>query len=239
MDRFFLKPDEWGEEQLVLTGDEAHHAARVMRKQVGDEIEIFDGKGCWARGPIRELSKNAATVGIQETGISEEVFPKITLAVCIPKGKTMDLIVQKSVELGVNTIQPLISENTVVKISGEKEAHEKSQKWQRTALEACKQCGQNWVPEVKPVEELSGWLEKPHKGKKLIGALTGEVQNLRNCLRDSESLSFSVLVGPEGDFCSHELELALRSKFSPVTLGNTVLRVETACLCFISVLKFL
>ena len=166
MDRFFLAPEEWGEERLTLGGDEAHHAIRVMRKQVGDEIEVFDGQGRWARGGITALTKSELILEVSESGISERIQPEITLAVCIPKGKTMDLIVQKSVELGVTTIQPLISKNTVVKISSERDAQEKSRKWQRIALEACKQCGQNWLPATKiPPTRYSDFSRPPWSRK--------------------------------------------------------------------------
>lgn len=240
MDRFFLKPEEWGEGELVLTGSEAHHAARVMRKHVGDVIEVFDGQGRWARGEVVELSKSSLRIHLDAKGTSKAYSPEITLAVCLPKGKTMDWIVQKAVELGVSRIQPLTSANTVVKITGAEDALEKSEKWQRTALEACKQCGQNWLPEVLPVRPIHYWLETPRKGLKLVGALCGETLSLREVLEssDSEFHEVCLLVGPEGDFEDGEVGAAEREGFVPVTLGQLVLKVETACFLLLGAVRY-
>ena len=125
MDRFFLSPERLGLRRLALKGEEGHHAVRVMRKKVGDRIEVFDGEGKWARGEVREVQRAGLTLQVDEEGESERVLPQIELAVAIPKGKTMDLIVQKAVELGVNRIQPLTTTNTVVKVAAD-EAVEKS-----------------------------------------------------------------------------------------------------------------
>ena len=136
MDRFFASASAWQEGMVSLDQDESHHCLRVMRKQLGDEIEVFDGEGCWARGVIAESEDGVVRVEVRDEGRAEERPPLITLAVAIPKGKTMELIVQKAVELGASAIQPLMTEHTVVRVDG-KEALKKREKWQRVAVEAC------------------------------------------------------------------------------------------------------
>jgi 16S rRNA (uracil1498-N3)-methyltransferase len=239
MDRFFLSPEDWTADELQLAGEEGHHAVRVMRKKTGDSIEVFDGEGRWARGTIKEVERARLVLGLEEEGTSQQLKPSIELAVAIPKGKTMDLLVQKAVELGVSTIQPLATINTVVKVAAD-EAVEKSRKWQRVALEACKQCGQNFLPEVKTVRPLSHYLREPREGASVIASLApGAVpvrEKLESVAVDCQRVSF--LVGPEGDFAKQEIEGALAAGFEPVSLGEIVLRVETAGLFLASAARY-
>lgn len=239
MDRFFLPSAQWTDESLRLEGEEGHHALRVMRKRAGDVIEIFDGQGRWARGEIISAERNSLALAVAEEGESQPMVPQLALAVAIPKGKTMDLIVQKAVELGINCIQPLTTRNTVVKVA-DSEREEKSRKWQRVALEACKQCGQNFLPTVEPVKTLEDYLSNPPTGSRILASLAPGALPFRERLealpKDCGELSF--LVGPEGDFSGAEIEAALVSDFDPVSLGEIVLRVETACLFLVSAARY-
>lgn len=239
MDRFYIPPENWSPDDLRLTEEEGHHAARVMRKKPGDRIEVFDGAGRWASGVVASCDRAELTLSCEEEGLSLPVNPQLHLAVAIPKGKTMDLIVQKSVELGINGIQPLATRNTVVKIS-ENEAAEKSQKWQRVALEACKQCGQNFLPVVAPVTSLELFLQKPREGASVVASLAPRALPVRERLEalDPNSPQVTFLVGPEGDFTEEEISSAIRDGFHPVTLGDIVLRVETACLFLVSAARY-
>ena len=108
MDRFFLSPDQWNENP-TLRGDEAHHCLKVMRKQVGDEIAIFDGNGREASARVCGFSKNETRLELIDTRNTSTVLPQLEVAVGVPKGKSFDLILQKAVEMGVNRIQPLVS----------------------------------------------------------------------------------------------------------------------------------
>ncbi|MBK1834930.1 RsmE family RNA methyltransferase [Roseibacillus ishigakijimensis] len=239
MDRFYLPPAEWTPGELVLAGEEGHHAVRVMRKKPGDRLEVFDGAGRWARGEVLACDKSQLTLRREEEGESAFDPPRLHLAVAIPKGKTMDLVVQKAVELGVNSIQPLTTRNTVVKVSAT-EAADKSQKWQRVALEACKQCGQNLLPTVFPVLPIGDYLARQRAGAGLLASLAEGALPVRERLEalpaDLDVLSF--LVGPEGDFTGEEIAAAIASGFEPVTLGRIVLRVETACLFLLSAARY-
>jgi 16S rRNA (uracil1498-N3)-methyltransferase len=158
------------------------------------------------------------------------------LAQAIPKGKNMDFIVQKSVELGIAAIQPLVTRYTVVQ-----PGDGKSEKWRRNALEACKQCGQDTLPEIAEPLTFDRWIGNQLKvpGLKIIASLAPGARPFRNVLRDHPATTAAtLLVGPEGDFSAEETTAALAAGFIPVSLGSIVLRVETATLYCLSALRY-
>ena len=149
----------------------------------------------------------------------------------------MELIVQKAVELGISSIQPLITENTVAR---PEQIQKKLAKWQRIALEACKQCGQNYLPDIYPVAKFSDWIEQSEDQAdlKLVAALLPESQAMHKIFGyEADPKSASFLIGPQGDFSDHEYRQILTANYQPVSLGNIVLRVETATLYCLSVIK--
>lgn len=240
MDRFFASAESWKDGKVTLTADESHHCLRVMRKKVGDEVEVFDGAGRWARGSIAEGDSGVVCVDIFDEHCSENRSPTITLAVAVPKGKTMDLIVQKAVELGVDFIQPLITEHTVVRMD-EKEANKKSEKWQRVALEACKQCGRNVLPPVAVAVTLEKWLAGRGSARAgLLASLAEGVVPMKEAVRglSTDLVDLDLLIGPEGDLSAAESEAARQVGFQPVSFGEIVLRVETAVMFGLSVLAY-
>ena len=238
MDRFFLSSDQW-DENPTLRGHEARHCLKVMRKQVGDEIAIFDGNGREASARVCGVSKNESRLEIIHTRITPTVLPQLEVAVGIPKGKSFDLILQKAVEMGVNRIQPLVSDQGNVRFKTG-EALAKREKWQRTLLEACKQCGQNHLPEVMVPALLDNYLENIEPGgTRIVGALTSETKTLKELLDRLEAPDRVVLmVGPEGDFSAGEYERIFESRFAPVGLGELVLRTETAVIWMAAAVRF-
>ena len=238
MDRFFLSSDQW-DENPTLRGDEAHHCLRVMRKQVGDEITIFDGNGREASARVCGVSKNESRLELIDTSITPAVLPQLEVAVGIPKGKSFDLILQKAVEMGVNRIQPLLSDQGNVRFKTG-EALAKREKWQRALLEACKQCGQNHLPEVMIPALLDNYLENIEPGgTRIVGALTSETKTLKELLDRLEVPDRVVLmVGPEGDFSAGEYKRIFESRFAPVSLGELVLRTETAVIWMAAAVRF-
>ena len=235
LSRYYLPATEWTEGTLSLTGDEAHHCVRVLRQKVGDQVEVFDGEGRSIHGEIIEAGKSRVLVKTQGAAVLQARSGGVHLVQAVPKAGNMELIVQKAVELGVASIQPLITENTVVKADPKK-----VQKWQRIVLEACKQCGQNYLPVVRPVLSFSEWIEKPRvPGFAMVAALdprSNPIELVAQGARDADSIS--LLVGPEGDFSQAEYDAAINAGFQPASLGDIVLRVVTATLFCISVLKF-
>src|SRR5437763_7477956 len=148
MHRFYVARENWNPDALTLTGTEAHHCRNVLRLESGDKIVLFDGRG---RELTAEITASDAAQ-IQLRKLHEAKTPplrcQITLGQAIPKGKNMDLIVQKAVEIGAAEIAPIVSDRTVVRLDVDS-ADSKQARWQTVAIEAAKQCGQNWLPRVR------------------------------------------------------------------------------------------
>src|SRR5262252_8766770 len=159
MHRFYISPETWNPDALTLRDTEAHHARDVLRMKRGDRAVLFNGRGREITAEIIDLAKDEIRLRkLQETE-TPPLLCRITLGQAIPKGKNMDLIVQKAVEIGAAEIAPLISERTIVDID-KKEAEQKREKWQQIAIEAAKQCGQNWLPTVHPPRKPKDFLSQ-------------------------------------------------------------------------------
>jgi 16S rRNA (uracil1498-N3)-methyltransferase len=229
MARFFLPPAAW-QSTAQLEEDESRHCAQVLRLSAGDEITVFDGCGRSARASIRQVSKHAVSLEMGEVTRTLAPSPAIILAQAVPKGKTIEWIIEKAVELGVSQIIPLVTRHTIVKYDAE-EAIKKAEKWQKVALEACKQCGQNWLPQVLPPIDGRTFLESPREGAKIIASLAPGALPLKQLIAESTTATqVTVMIGPEGDFSTEETQLALHAGYRPATLGSLVLRSETAAL---------
>lgn len=234
MPRFYLAPNNWTESPFI-EGDEAKHLAQVLRIQSGATITVFDGLGNFAEARVLSVSKQRIDLMLELAESKPTPLPEITLAQAIPKGKNMDWIVQKAVELGVSKIQPLVTRNTIVS-----PGDEKAEKWRRTALEACKQCAQFTIPVIAEPISYDAWIKSPNPSElKIIASLAENPENFRETLAAHPEIeSVTILIGPEGDFTPQETEVALAAGFIPVTLGDLVLRVETATLFSISAIRF-
>ena len=234
MPRFYLAPNNWTESPFI-EGDEAKHLAQVLRIQSGATITVFDGLGNFAEARVLSVSKQRIDLMLELAESKPTPLPEITLAQAIPKGKNMDWIVQKAVELGVSKIQPLVTRNTIVS-----PGDEKAEKWRRTALEACKQCAQFTIPVIAEPISFEAWIKSPDPSElKIIASLAENPENFRETLAAHPEIeSVTILIGPEGDFTPQETEVALAAGFIPVTLGDLVLRVETATLFSISAIRF-
>lgn len=235
MSRFYLPSDAW-EGDATLSGDEARHLSQVLRMQPGAIITVFDGKGRRASAEVLSVLRERVPLKLLEIQQSPTSLPAITLAQAIPKGKNMDFIVQKSVELGVSAIQPLVSHYTVVQ-----PGDGKTEKWRRIALEACKQCGQDSLPEIFEPLSFDRWIAtQAVSGRlKLIASLAAGALPLRETLRlHPGTVATTLLIGPEGDFSHEETTEAMAVGFIPVSLGEIVLRVETATLFCISAVRY-
>ena len=260
MHRFYIPPNEWNAGAPVLSGAEAHHARDVLRLDVGSKVVLFNGQGRELTGEIASIDGGKIHLRKLHEATTPPLPCHITLAQAIPKGKNMDLIVQKAVEIGAAEIAPLISDRTIVHLDDET-AVQKQSKWQHVAIEAAKQCGQNWLPEVhvprKLVQFFSGVdvaavvptadssnRRAPLHQLRLIGSLQADAQHLKKILQDHVEhhgalpKNVLMLVGPEGDFTPAELALARTHGCRPITLGPIILRVETAAIYCLSILSY-
>jgi 16S rRNA (uracil1498-N3)-methyltransferase len=237
--RFYIPPHAWRPERLALDSTEAHHATDVLRLQTGDRLTVFNGQGDEATTEIVKTGRDGIELRIVSTAKSPRLRCEITLGQAVPKGKNMDLIIEKATELGAAAVQPLLSERTVVQVDAE-DAARKALKWQRVAIEAAKQCGQNWVPAVTaPLTPKAFFQSPPRFDLMLIASLQPDAQPLKKILAEISTpiRSVLVLVGPEGDFTPAELSLAKSHGARPITLGPIILRTETAAIYCLSVLS--
>ncbi len=247
MHRFYLTPNEWNAEPLVLRGTEAHHARDVLRLQPDDRLTLFDGAGREALATIEAFDSRAVHLRVMQEARNPPPACRIGLAQAIPKGKNMDLIVQKAVEIGATEIFPLLTARTVIHLE-EKQIEQKRSKWQQIAIEAAKQCGQNWLPRVFAPTSPNEFFLAPDTPKFdlcLIGSLQSDAQHLRKVLTNyrqshcgARPANVLMMIGPEGDFTPAEIALARTHGCYPITFGPIVLRVETAAIYCLSVLSY-
>jgi 16S rRNA (uracil1498-N3)-methyltransferase len=242
--RFYIAPKEWQPDALVLTGGEAHHCRNVLRLEPADKVVLFDGQGREITAEI--VSSDAAEIHLRKLHHAQTspLRCRITLGQAIPKGKNMDLIVQKAVEIGAAEIAPILSDRTVVRLDDENAAA-KQAKWQSIAIEAAKQCGQNWLPQVQTPKTLAQFFQDHRRfDLQLIGSLQSDALHLKKILAQFSAehgdrpRNVLMLVGPEGDFTPAELSLARSQGCRPISLGPIVLRVETAAIYCLSILSY-
>jgi len=224
--RFFVP--ELGASQVELTDEEAHHLSHVLRLGEGDVVAVFDGKGHAARATVIRIDSDIVALEVGDRLPANESPLALTLAVAVPKGDTMPHIVQKLTELGVATIQPLLSDNG--EIDGEA-ISERIERWQRVSLEAAKQCGRSQLPFIETPNPFEA-LARPGAMVLTPGAPP---------LASSEKLSTNpvVLVGPEGGWSAPELHLAKDRELTVFGLGPRTMRTETAAIAAATLMQWL
>lgn len=220
--------------EVNLSEDAAGHVGRVLRMTTGQEVLLFDGSGAEFPATISSVSKKNVTVALQErVERSIESSLDLHLGQVISRGDKMEFTIQKAVELGVNTITPLISERCGVKLNAER-FEKKLQQWQKIAIAACEQCGRNIVPTIRPLMQLEQWCAEDYDGLKLnlhprakysINTLPAPVTKVR------------LLIGPEGGLSDEEIQMTEQYQFEETLLGPRVLRTETAGLAAITALQ--
>lgn len=221
-------------ETIALDQDAVGHLIRVLRLPEGSQLTLFNGDGYDYQAVLVDVSKKSASAKIErKTERSNESPLNIHLGQGISRGDRMDFTLQKSVELGVNTITPLFTERCGVKLTGDRLA-KKVDQWQKIVISACEQSGRSSVPKVMPPVSLDEWLNQPTQALKLnlhpraehsIMSLPEQNQRVR------------LLVGPEGGLSDEEIQRAADTNFIDVLLGPRVLRTETAALTAITALQ--
>ena len=244
MHRFYLPPEEWVGPSLGLRGREAHHASRVLRLRAGDPVTVLNGVGGLWECEVSSVGKDLVGLRILKEVQTREPAIRMTLVQALPKGKLFDSIIQKATELGVSRIVPLLSERVVTQIDDDNEAS-KLEHWRTVAVEAIKQCGQVWLPQITepatPAEVLKRSLSDELT---LVASLQPGSRHPRawfDEFRQREGRgpgSACVWVGPEGDFTAAETEALIGAGVRPITLGTLVLRCETAATYCLSVLSY-
>jgi 16S rRNA (uracil1498-N3)-methyltransferase len=242
--RVFTAPPTADPKALTLSAAESHHLVAVNRARTGDTVTAFDGRGAEWICTLTEADKRSARLQVRFAQKAKPLPYQITLGQALPKGGFMDDIVRKATELGAARIVPLESERTQVHLADDR-TDRKIEKWQNAALEAAKQCGNPWLPEILPVARAGDFVAAAQGyDLKLIASLQAGAKSLKTVLAGFASahgrrpVKVVWLIGPEGDFSAAELIQAQGFGFEPITLGPLVLRCETAAVYALSVLSY-
>ncbi|MDD3935428.1 16S rRNA (uracil(1498)-N(3))-methyltransferase [Rhodoferax sp.] len=246
MPRFYCPTPLASGDLLDLPASAARHV-QVLRLQPGDAITLFNGgpdvpgiSGGEYAATVTQMGRSHVQVQVAaHTAVEREAALQVHLAVGMPANERMDWLVEKAAELGVASIQPLMTERSVLRLSGER-AGKKQAHWQSVAVAACEQCGGNRVPRVHAVLPLAQWLKaqtplNPAQPQRLLLSLRPESLGLREAAH-ATATGITFLSGPEGGLSTAEEDAALALDFAPVTLGPRVLRSETAALAALAAL---
>jgi 16S rRNA (uracil1498-N3)-methyltransferase len=261
--RFYLPPEHCADRALRIDGREAHHALHVLRMKRGESVVVLDGVGHEFLCEATEVSRDLVTLRVTQKNSIPPLPCQITLLQALPRGKIIESIIQKSVELGAHRIVPLLTERVVTQLSGPDMTH-KREKWQLVAIEAIKQCGAAWLPKIETPMTIQEFLLRRSAGLptravgappdpaeesfafdlSLVGSLQTDRRHPRECLQEFQAKhghlpkSIGVWIGPEGDFTPGELKTIQASGAQPISLGPLVLRVETAAIYCLSILNY-
>jgi 16S rRNA (uracil1498-N3)-methyltransferase len=220
-----------------LPAGAARHV-QVLRLQPGDALTLFNGEGGEVECNVTHMGRSTVQVQVgQHHAIERAASRQVHLAICMPANERMDWLVEKATELGVASIQPLMSERTVLRLSGER-AEKKLAHWSSVAVAACEQCGGNQIPVIHPVMTLTHWLQglkDRSSGNYLVLSLAPGTQPLRTWAGHRDDLT--LLLGPEGGLAAAEEASALAQGFQPISLGPRVLRTETAAVATLAALQ--
>ena len=243
MHRFFLPPGQCHPPLLELTGSEAHHARDVLRLTRGAPVTVLDGAGRQFQCEIGDANRQRVLLDVTGENSTPAPCSEVTLIQAVPKGKLIESIIQKAVELGVSRVVPLLSERVTIRLEAE-DRRDKAEKWQQVAIEAIKQCGQPWLPEIAIPTALPEFLAGGLPFElALVGSLEGDGRHARHYFDEFQTQlqrapkTVAAWIGPEGDFSPDELNLIRASGARPITLGPLVLRSETAALYTLSVIN--
>lgn len=246
MPRFFVKTEQIQDEIITILGEDVKHIKNVLRKDKGDKIEICNQEnGRTYNCQINNIEDNSIITEIIEQIEEREDNIKIDIYQGLPKADKMELIIQKSVELGANAIIPVAMKRCVVKIDS-KDEDKKISRWQKIAESAAKQSGRNEIPEIRHIATIEKISNLINKYDTLIVAYENEKNNtikkellqLKEKLQKNGKVNIAVVIGPEGGLEEKDVELLRQNGAKIVTLGNRILRTETVALNMLSVIRY-
>lgn len=234
--RFFASPAQISSSLITLDADESHHLTRVLRLGPGTQVWVFDGIGNEYRCEVIRCHKRSTELAILATITNQIESPlEVVLAQSLVKSDKFDWIVQKSTELGVTRIVPLVVEHSDTRRIEER-TEQRLKRWQRISLEAIKQCGRRRLVEI--VEPIS-WPDYCANDQSQLKFILSE----RNGSKFTEGIempsSISLAIGPEGGWSKTEFELGAEQEFVPIHLGTRILRTETAAITAIALVQYL
>ena len=239
MNRFYHSKPININENIVMDDFATHHALKVIRLKNNDQLILFNGDGSDYTGQVINISKRQIEVSIKsKKNIRSESNLRVIILQALTSSEKMDLIIQKTTELGISEIQPIVCERSIVKIKKEK-IEKKLSHWRQVAIAACEQCGRAKIPKIHEPENIIKYLQRiieSNKDTKII--LSPEAPESLDNITPNIKQDIKVLIGPEGDFTKQELDFSIQKGFSPIKIGPRILRTETAPMCILSILQY-
>lgn len=235
MRRVFIDPADLSSEEVVIRGSEARHLSLVLRLKAGARIEVFDGSGLVCLTEITTINKSNIHGRILTSRRAGPEPPFLTLAMAVLKGRKMDMVIQKATELGVCELIPLLTTN----LAAPPPAESQRRRWQRIALEACKQCGRPYPLICGPALTCTELMDRAPEFDERFIFWEDERRHGLPAEITPACRSMLIIVGPEGGFKKDEVALAQEHGFSPAGLGDLTLRAETAAIAGMAVCRFI
>ena len=238
-DNFYIPPDCIHNRQFQVSGEQARHIAAVLRYKAGDTLAVFDGQGHRYKAVLGAVtSREVKGELVAELPDNNECRIAITLACALLKKDRFEWLLEKAVELGANTIIPVLTERTIVKVDKKNKGH-KLARWNKIALEAAQQSLRSVLPMVQEPLELGPVLRKAlDHSLALVPCMTEKGNAIRSLEKELTTVrSVLILIGPEGGFTPGEVEQAITAMARPVTLGRRRLRSETAALAALQAVR--
>ena len=246
MPRFFVKNEQIKGTTIEILGEDVKHIKNVLRKQIGDNIEICDQETkksyiC----EIKKIENESILTNIIEELQNYDNKIKVDIYQGLPKADKMELIIQKSIELGANAIIPVKMKRCVVKIDSKDEI-KKITRWQKIAESAAKQSGRNEIPQIKNIVDIEKIIQLIDQYDKVIVAYENEKENtikhellnLKEKIRVNNKIKIGIVIGPEGGLEEKDVETLKQYGAVSVTLGNRILRTETVALNILSIIMY-
>lgn len=244
MPRFFVKTNQVKEKQINIIGEDVKHIKNVLRKQVGDNIEICNQEsGNTYECEIAEIKEEQIINNIIKEIENIDSKIKVDIYQGLPKADKMELIIQKSVELGVNSIIPVEMKRSIVKLDSKSE-NKKIERWQKISESAAKQSGRNIIPQIRKVIKIANIVELINTYDLLIVCYENEKENhikrelLQLKEKNAHETKIGIVIGPEGGLEEQEVRYLQQNGAKVVTLGNRILRTETVALNLLSIIMY-
>lgn len=241
MQHFFVIPEQVGETEIYVTGQDVNHMKNVLRMKIGEQVEISDGNNKKYLCEVSAYEEEQAVLRILEIREADtELKARLYLFQGLPKNDKMELIVQKAVELGAYEVIPVSMKRCVVKLDAKKAA-KKVERWNSISESAAKQAGRSIIPKVSDVVSYREALERAEQLDVVLVPYEleegmAETKKLLHQIQPGQSVG--IFIGPEGGFEREEVEQAIEAGAHPVTLGRRILRTETAGFTMLSILMF-
>ncbi len=243
MPKFFIKNEQVSDDSIIILGDDVNHIKNVLRMKLGDTLSVCDYENSVNyEVKIEEFLKNEILCKIQKMSENmAESNVKVHIYQGLPKADKMEMIIQKSVELGVEAITPVEMKRCVVKLDG-KDKVKKRERWQKISEVAAKQSGRDIIPKIYNIMSIEEVTEEFSNYDIVLLCYENEknnlLKNILNEVEESGNLKVAVIIGPEGGIDISEVEYMEKKGAKVVSLGNRILRTETVCLAMLSIIMY-